>query len=86
MVEAARARVAKRVVAEKSDAAGDSERERVSRARVAPRPGGEANGNKAVKLAAKDAGAGKGAVAGKAAADNSPAKIGRTPDRGCSSF
>ena len=79
MVEAARARLAKRVVAEKADAAGDSERERVSRARVAPWPVVEANGNKAVKLAAKDARADK-------AADNYPAKIGRTPGRGCSSF
>ena len=36
------ARVAKRVVAEKSDAAGRSERAPVSRARVAPEPAGEA--------------------------------------------
>ena len=74
------ARVAKRVVAEKSDAAGRSERAGVSRARVAPEPAGEARVNKVVKLAAKDAGEGK------AAADNSPTKIGRTPARECSSF
>ena len=79
VVEAARARLAKRVVAEKADAAGDSERAPVSRARVAPQPPGEANVNKVVKLAAKDARADK-------AADNYPAKIGRTPGRGCSSF
>ncbi len=79
------ARVAKRVVAEKADAAGDSERARVSRARAAPEPAGEANGNKVVRLAAKDAGADK-AAEGKMAADSSPTKIGRTPARECSSF
>ena len=74
------ARVAKRVVAEKSDAAGRSERKPVSRARVAPQRAAGANVNRAVKPAAKDAGEGK------AAADNSPTKIGRTPARECSSF
>ena len=74
------ARVAKPVVAEKAAAAEDSERAPVSRARVAPEPAGGANVNKVVKPAGKDAGEGK------AAADNSPTKIGRTPARECSSF
>ena len=72
--------MAKRVVAGKADAAGDSERAPVSRARVAPQPPGEANVNKVVKLAAKDA------RAGQAAADNSPLRIGGTPAREYSSF
>ncbi len=84
------ARVARRVVAEKSDAAGRSERTPVSRARVAPEPAGQASGNKVVRLAVKDAGADKAAegraAADKGAADNSPTKTGKTPARECSSF
>ena len=56
------ARVAKPAAAEKADAPEDSGRARVRRARAAPEPAGEANGNKAVKLAVKDAGADKAAV------------------------
>ena len=84
------ARAAKPVVAEKADAAEDNGRAPLSRARVAPEPAGQANGNKVLRLAVNDAGADKAAegraAADKVAADNSPTKTGKTPARECSSF